>query len=57
MSQDRITLRQDLPVEFDHGDVAGRVEFGDSGLFDLGKLLEGVTDVFVGYAGILRRVC
>jgi len=57
MSQDCITLRQDLPVEFDHGDVVGRVEFEDSGLFDLGKLLEGVTDVFVGYAGILRRVC
>jgi len=57
MSQNHITLHQNLSAEFDHRDVVNQVEFRDSDLFDLKKLLKEVTDVFIGYVSILCHVC
>ena len=48
MSQDRIALCENLAVEFDDGDLGGRVHSCDFGFLVFRVFVEAVADVGVG---------
>ena len=50
--EDGVTLGQNPPIEFNHGNTAYRVHFCNAAFLVLGVFFEAIADVVVGYAGI-----
>ena len=55
MPQDSVALRQDLAVQFDHGDRGRGVHLLDPRLLVLRVFLEAIADIFVGDAGVFPK--